>query len=326
MRIKMKIIKKRHIIAIIVLLIIGFCWLNNTNLFSSKDENYKLLAHRGLAQCFDVSQVEWDTNTAAIIYIPEHEYLENTLVSMEIAFEYGADVVELDIQRTKDGKLAVFHDYNISMRTEADGVINEYTMDELKKLDIGYGYTADHGKTYPFREKGVGLMPELKEVFEKFPDKDLLIHMKSGDVETAEILWSYLEEMPWERINKITIYGNHDGLMYLREQKSDIRILSMETLKKGLLKYELFGWMGYIPKELENTEIHIPLQYAKLLWGWPNKFVDRMELINTRVVIVQGNGKWSEGFDTVESLDNIPEGYSGYVWTNRIDIVTESAD
>lgn len=295
-------------------------------MFSSNDENYKLLAHRGLAQYFDVSKVEWDTNTAAIIYTPEHEYLENTLVSMEIAFVYGADVVEMDIQKTKDGKLAVFHDCNLFMRTEATGEVKDYTMDELKTLDVGYGYTADNGKAYPFRGKGVGLMPEMQEVFEKFLDKDLLIHMKSGDVETAEILWSYLEEMPEERLNKITVYGNHDGLMYLREQKSDIRILSMKTLKTGLLKYELFGWTGYIPKELENTEIHIPLQYAKLLWGWPNKFVDRMESINTRVVIVEGNGKWSEGFDTVESLDKIPEGYSGYVWTNRIDIVTESTD
>ena len=209
------------------------------------------------------------------------------------------------------------------MRTEASGEVMDYTMDELKTFDIGYGYTADYGKTYPFRGKGVGLMPELKEVFEKFTNSDLLIHMKFGDVETAKILWSYLEEMSIERLNKITIYGNQDGLMYLREQKKDIRILSMESLKTGLLKYELFGWTGYIPKELENTEIHIPLQYASLLWGWPNKFLDRMESINTRVVIVEGNGKWSEGFDTVESLDKIPEGYSGYVWTNRIDIVAK---
>ena len=47
-----------------------------------------------------------------------------------------------------------------------------------------------------------------------------------------------------------------------------------------------------------------------------------MESVNTRVVIVEGNGKWSEGFDTVESLKKIPKGYNGYVWTNRIDTVS----
>ena len=48
-----------------------------------------------------------------------------------------------------------------------------------------------------------------------------------------------------------------------------------------------------------------------------------MESVNTRVVIVEGNGKWSEGFDTEESLAKIPNGYTGYVWTNRIDVVSE---
>ena len=50
------------------------------------------------------------------------------------------------------------------------GVTREYTMEELEQLDIGYGYTADNGETYPFRGKGVGLMPTLDEVFYRFPE------------------------------------------------------------------------------------------------------------------------------------------------------------
>lgn len=315
-------IKKRWIVLSIIGFIILLLWANNTSMFMSKTGAYKLLAHRGVAQTFDVSQVEWDTNTAEIIYEPEHEYLENTIMSMEAAFEYGADVVELDIQRTKDGQLAVFHDHDLSMRTNGKGTINDYTMKELRKLDIGYGYTADNGKTYPFRGKGIGLMPELSEVLETFKDKELLIHMKESDLETGKILWTYLENMPKESLSQITVYGNHDGLMYLREQNSSIRVLSTKLLKKALIRYELLGWSGYIPKELHNMEIHIPLNYAKYLWGWPNKFVERMESVNTRVVIVEGNGEWSEGFDTIESLEKIPKGYNGYVWTNRIDTVS----
>lgn len=318
----MKKVRKRRITVAIIVSCILLLWLNNTSLFTSKTDTYKLLAHRGLAQTFDVSQVEWDTNTAQIIYEPEHEYLENTIESMKVAFQYGADVVELDIQRTKDGKLAVFHDHDLSMRTNGEGSINDYTMDWLRKLDIGYGYTADDGKTYPFRGKGMGLMPELSEILETFKDKELLIHMKNGDLETGKILWTYLKNMSDKRLAQITIYGNNDGLMYLREQNSSIRILSRNLLKKALIKYELLGWSGYIPKELHNMEIHIPLSYAKYLWGWPNKFVERMESVNARVVIVEGTGKWSEGFDTVESLEKIPKGYSGYVWTNRIDTVS----
>jgi glycerophosphoryl diester phosphodiesterase len=41
--------------------------------------------------------------------------------------------------------------------------------------------------------------------------------------------------------------------------------------------------------------------------------------VNTRVVLVAGDGRWSEGFDAVDSLQDIPEGYAGVIWTNRID-------
>lgn len=320
---KMKKGKKRKIVFTVIVLFFVFVWVNNTSPFLNKSKEYKLLAHRGLAQTFDISTVEWDTNTARIIYEPEHPYLENTLESMQVAFEYGANSVELDIQLTKDKKLAVFHDYDLSMRTDGNGSVSDYTMEELKRLDVGYGYTADNGETYPFRGKGIGLMPELKEVFETFPDKELLIHINHGDTETGEILWTYLADMPTERLNQITFYGNNDALQYLRSQNPTVRVLSMKMLKSALIKYELLGWTGYIPKEIHNMEIHIPVKYAKFLWGWPNKFVERMDSVNTKVVIVEGNGKRSEGFDSEDSLNDIPEGYSGYVWTNRIDIISK---
>ena len=72
----------------------AFCFFNNTNLFSpGEPERPPLLAHRGLAQTFDVAGVENDTCTASRIHPPEHPYLENTLASMEAAFRAGADIV-----------------------------------------------------------------------------------------------------------------------------------------------------------------------------------------------------------------------------------------
>jgi glycerophosphoryl diester phosphodiesterase len=313
---------KRRTVLLIIISVLLLVWLNNTNVFYSKQRDYKLLAHRGLAQSYDVSKVDWDTNTAEIIDEPEHPYLENTIPSMQAAFDLGADVVELDVRLTKDKRLAVFHDFALEYRTNASGLVGDYTMAELKDLDIGYGYTADKGQTFPFRGKGLGLMPELAEVFSAFPGKELLINVKDGDVETYQVLWTdYLSRMTKDQLSLITVYGDDDGIDYLREQSPDLRLLSMRMMKKALLKYELLGFTGYIPKELHNMELHLPLKYAKFLWGWPNKFVKRMESVNTRVVIVLGDGKWSEGFDTEESLEAIPKGYKGYIWTNRIDKV-----
>jgi glycerophosphoryl diester phosphodiesterase len=112
--------------------------------------------------------IEGDTCTAERIFEPAHPYLENTIPSMQAAFDAGADMVELDIKPTKDGQFAVFHDWTLDCRTNAKGMVSDYTMDELRKMDIGYGYTADNGKTYPFRGRGFGLMPTLDEVLTHF--------------------------------------------------------------------------------------------------------------------------------------------------------------
>ncbi|MFP3499262.1 glycerophosphodiester phosphodiesterase family protein, partial [Pseudomonas sp. SIMBA_059] len=84
------------------------------------------MAHRGLAQTFTMEGITGETCTAERIHEPEHPYLENTIPSMEAAFGAGADVVELDVQLTKDGDFAVFHDWMLDCRTEGTGQIRDY--------------------------------------------------------------------------------------------------------------------------------------------------------------------------------------------------------
>ena len=87
-------IKKRKIIAAILILFIFFLWLNNTSLFSSHENiGYKFLAHRGLAQVFDETNTDWNNNTVAMIEMPTHDYIENTIPSMQAAFDLGASDV-----------------------------------------------------------------------------------------------------------------------------------------------------------------------------------------------------------------------------------------
>jgi glycerophosphoryl diester phosphodiesterase len=45
-----------------------------------------------------------------------------------------------------------------------------------------------------------------------------------------------------------------------------------------------------------------------------------MDDVNTRTIIVGGNGsEFSTGFDSIQDLKRLPDGYSGGIWTNRID-------
>lgn len=80
------------------------------------------------------------------------------------------------------------------------------------------------------------------------------------------------------------------------------------------------GWTGYIPSSLKHGELHIPDKVAPWLLGWPNRFLNRMDKADTRVIIVGGNGfGFSSGFDSPEDIKRLPDDYTGGIWTNRID-------
>lgn len=307
-------------IGLILLILFVYIYMNNTSLFVKLGgEKPLLLAHRGLAQTFPMEGITGDTNTAAIIYEPEHPYIENTIASIEAAFAAGADIVELDIHPTTDGHFVAFHDWILEYRTDGIGVVREHSLQELKQLDIGYGYTADNGKTYPFRGKGVGLMPSLDEVLAEFSAESLLIHIKSNDPQEGLLLAEFLAELPQERLELLSVYGEDEPIAVLKENLPELRVMSKATMKNALLKYMLIGWTGYTPETIHHKEIILPLKYARFLWGWPHRFIERMKKVDTRVTVVAGDGRWAEGFDTVSDLDQLPENYTGGIWTNRID-------
>lgn len=305
------------ILAALVILI----YLNNSSLFvKQRSGDPILLAHRGLAQTFAMEGIENDTCTAERIHQPEHPYLENTIASMNAAFQAGADIVEFDVHITQDDQFAVFHDWTLGCRTDGEGVTRDYTMAELKKLDIGYGYTADGGQTYPFRGKGIGQMPSMTEVLEQFPDKSLLINVKSSDPAEGELLAAYLSKLPKQQQNLLAVYGGDEPIAALKERLPELRVMSKDTMKSCLLSYLSVGWTGYMPAACEHTQLHIPNKIAPLLWGWPDKFLNRMEQADTRIVIVAGDGSdFSGGFDTLEDIKKLPDHYTGGIWTNRID-------
>jgi len=62
---------------------------------------------------------------------------ENTLAAFRSAVECGADMVELNIQRTKDDRLVVFHDATLRRTTNGKGYIARKTYAQLAELDAG---------------------------------------------------------------------------------------------------------------------------------------------------------------------------------------------
>ena len=63
-------------------------------------------------------------------------YPENSLEAIQSSIEMGVDMLELDVQRTKDGVLILMHDQKLDRTTTGQGNIAETTWEEISKLNL----------------------------------------------------------------------------------------------------------------------------------------------------------------------------------------------
>jgi glycerophosphoryl diester phosphodiesterase len=80
---------------------------------------------------------------------------ENTLASFEEAVALGVDAVEFDLRVSRGGVVMVFHDETLERTTDAAGPLADRTAAELGRVDAGANFTADGGRTFPWRGRGV---------------------------------------------------------------------------------------------------------------------------------------------------------------------------
>ncbi len=112
---------------------------------------------------------------------------ENTLYAFRQAVALGVDVLEMDVQITKDGQIVVLHDSTVDRTTNGTGAVGDLTLAELRRLDAGYMWTADNGRSFPFR--GCGLtIPTLAEVFAALPKTLMNIEIKPSGPSVAASL------------------------------------------------------------------------------------------------------------------------------------------
>lgn len=282
----------------------------------------RLLAHRGVHQPFDRTGLTRDTCTAAQSLPVAHHLLENTLPSMAAAFAAGAEVVELDVHPTTDGALAVFHDWTLDCRTDGTGRVRDHTMDALRALDLGHGYTSDGGATFPLRGLPHGPMPTLAEVFAAFPRGRFLVNIKSDDTREVELLDALLTEDPARRAQVWGVYGAPRAVAHAASIRPELRGFSKATLRGCLLRYLAIGWSGWVPQACRDTILPIPSNAAPWLWGWPHRFTRRMAGAGTEVVLlgpISPSDAGSTGIDHDDQLQDVPRGFAGWVWTNRIE-------
>jgi len=310
-------------------LLFAACWLGLAFGANADDGPYSratLLAHRGVHQDFHRDGLDAATCTAARIYPPTHAFLENTIESIAEAFRHGANMVEIDVHPTTDGEFVVFHDWRLECRTNGEGVTRGKALAYLKSLDIGHGYTADGGKTFPFRGKFVGAMPTWGEVAKAFPKSRFLVNIKSNDPAEgrAAVAYARRHDLGTEYVS---FSGGDRPIEAIRQDWPGVRTMSRARLKSCALGYAAIGWTSYVPQACRDAIIVVPLNYTGLAWGWPNTFVARMAEVNSEVFAMgpYGDGYGTTGVDTLELLNQLPTDYTGGIMTDRIEVIGKAA-
>ena len=141
---------------------------------------------------------------------------ENTLDGFREDLKVGAGVLEFDVHQTADGHLVVIHDETVDRTTDGSGPVREKTLAEVKRLDAGYKFSRDNGKTFPCRGRGA-TVPTLQEVYREFGDVPINVEIKDKDRPGIEgALWRGIREAGAED-RTLVVSGDWGAIRRFRE-------------------------------------------------------------------------------------------------------------
>jgi len=105
---------------------------------------------------------------------------ENSLASIQSCIDLDVDIVEIDVQKTKDGHLVVIHDSSLDRTTNGSGSVSSKTLAEIKQL-----YLYDR-----FGKLTEQKIPTLKQVMQLAKDHIIVMIDKANDFfeQTHEVL------------------------------------------------------------------------------------------------------------------------------------------
>ena len=215
---------------------------------------------------------------------------ENTMSSFIKGVELGANGIELDLQKTKDNKIVIFHDDYIDNKSNGKGRIKDYTYGELCKLDFGSWFDnkfngehivlfEDFAKeflnknlTFAIELKVKGIEKETLEIINKYKKHDniyitsflyeALKNMRDID-NKIKLSWLIKEEISNKNIDKLLkIDGNQicpkacfvteAGIELAKKNNLGVRLwgISNEDIMKKVYKLDIEGMTVNFPDKL----------------------------------------------------------------------------
>ncbi len=152
---------------------------------------------------------------------------ENTLAAFQQAFQDGADILETDLQISKDNHFICIHDGSIDRTTDGKGLVSDYSVEELKTFSAIYGREE-------FRSERIPLLSELAAILPA--DVALALELKSD---------RFLEEKTCQQlIDLLTTTGIRERTFVISFSKE--RVLCVHRLAPDI-PAGLISMSGFTP-------------------------------------------------------------------------------
>ncbi len=213
---------------------------------------------------------------------------ENTMQAFELARDMGADGIELDVHYTKDGKLAVMHDFTLERTTELNGFIFEKNYDELadarcrmpggKPGDEGIPLLEDVLKFVSKNSLGVYIELKAGSILYKGIEADVIEQMKRAKLEYEQVLFASFDH---EAAKRIKVEDKHclTGLL------TSCRLYEAEKYIKNVPADEycadFFTLDPAYGAELKYNDIKVNCYTPNTLWDY--QFVKNLDCIDKMV-------------------------------------------
>lgn len=151
-------------------------------------------------------------NDKTCTYVVSHRgdwlrYPENSMGAFKGAIQHGVDIIETDVQRTKDGVLVISHDETVDRCTNGKGRIDEMMFSEIKQLRLKDRTGRITEYTMPTLEETMLFCKDKillnLDKSDRFIDETMAVLHKTGTTDIA-VLKSY---MPYPEV--VSKYGKY---------------------------------------------------------------------------------------------------------------------
>lgn len=154
---------------------------------------------------------------------------ENTMAAVRLAVENQADIVEIDIRQTKDGKFILMHDENLKRTTGYDAKVGDMDYADIEKLDASMHFDDEYAG-----EK----IPTLDELLEYAAMEDVFLNIElkpsKTDKDYASGVISLIEQ--YERISRCVVASSsYELLKEVKHINPDIKTVYIMTMAIGEL-------------------------------------------------------------------------------------------